>query len=177
MSTKSVVLGDAAVTLPLTDAAVVEAFKATMTKQLADAAAAFDKMKEEKDAEIGELKTKKKQLEDAKVTPAALTKMIADRVALEQRVRLLDSAIVCDGVSDDDLRRNAVIASLGDEVLTDASAAEIGGMFKALTHTNDGANDTVRDAFRARPISDGRDNNLWSDAVAASAGVTFKKGR
>lgn len=176
MSTKHVVLGDAAVTVPLADAAIIEAFKASLTKQLADAKLDFAKMAEEKDEEIGKQKTKNKQLEDAKITPEKLTKMIADRVALEQNVKNLDDSIICDGVSDEDLRKTAVASKLGDATVADASPAEISGMFKALVHSNDGADDSVRDAFRSRPVNDSRDNQ-WSDAVAASAGVTFKKGR
>lgn len=177
MTTKHVVLGDAAVTVPLADAAAIEAYKATMVKQLSDAKADLTKMTEEKDEEIGKLKGKNKMLEDAAVTPEKLTKLIADRVALEQQVKLLDSTIICDGVTDAALRKAAVAAKLGDEAVADAPDAEIVGMFKTLQRTHDGADDSVRDALKSRALGDSRDNHGWSDAVAARAGVTFKKGQ
>lgn len=176
MSTKVVVLGDSAVTVALTDAAAIESFKASMIKQISDAQAETKKVEEEKDEEIGKLKAAKKVLEDAAITPAKLSKMIADRVALETSVKALDSAIVCDGVSDAELRKAAVVAKLGDAAVEGASEAEINGMFKAVRHAADSApDDTVRDALRSRPIGD-QAAGLWNQNIADAAGVKFKKG-
>lgn len=172
MTTKVVVLGDAAVTVALTDALIVETFRNHLQKQLTDAAYDFEKMKKEKDEEIGNLKAKKKILEDAAITPASLSKMITDRVALEGKVKLLDAAIVCDGVSDEELQKKAVIARLGDEAVLDASTAQIQGMFRALTIQT--PNDSVRQALQGQNITDSATGS-WSDGIAASAGVTFKK--
>lgn len=174
MTTKTVVLGDAAVSVAIADAAAVEAFKTTMLKRVADAEAMVEKTKEEKDEEIGKLKAEKKVLEDAAVTPAKLTKMIADRVALETSVKALDAAIVCDGVSDADLKKAAVIAKLGDAAVADASEAEISGMFKAISRVADAPDDRVRDALRGQKINDAAPG-VWSTKVADAAGVKFKK--
>lgn len=172
MTTKTVVLGDSAVTLPLADAAALESFKATVTKDLADAKAKLAETEEE----LGELKAKAKQLEDAAMTPEKLTKLIADRVALEGQVKMLDGTIVCDAVADADLRKAAVIAKLGDEAVKDASDAEVMGMFKALVTAQDGVKDD-----RMRSIIGGQQRfadggaDLWGDSVAVAAGVKFKK--
>lgn len=176
MSTKSVVLGDSAVVVPLADAIQIEAFKDSMLKKLADAEAAKDKMAADKDEELGKLKAKNKQLEDAAMTPAKLTKLIADRVALEGQVKALAPATVCDSIPDEDLRRAAVVAVLGDSAVVDASAAEINGMFKALvTSQATKMDDSVRTAISSRPVQDAAVGG-WTDAVAAKAGVRFKKG-
>lgn len=175
MTTKTVVLGDAAVNVAIADAGAVEAFKTTMLKRVADAEEALEKTEKEKDEEIGKLKAQKKVLEDDAITPAKLTKLIADRVALETQVKALDSQIVCDGVSDADLKKAAVIAKLGDAAVADASEAEISGMFKAISRVADAApNDSVREALRGQRITDSAPG-VWSTKVADSAGVKFKK--
>lgn len=171
MTAKTVVLGDSAVTIPLADAAVIEAFKADMTKRVADAEAKLAETEEE----LGKIKAQKKKLEDEQMTADKLSKLIADRVALEGQVKALDDSIVCDAVSDADLRKAAVIAKLGDEAVKDASDAEVTGMFKALIAAKDSAkDDKMRSAILGqRRIADGAD--VWSDSVASAAGVKFKK--
>lgn len=176
MSTKSVVLGDSAVVLPIADANVIEAYKADMTKKIADALFEKKKSDDEKDEEIGKLKAEKKTMEDAAVTPAKLTAMIADRVALEQQVKLIDAKIVCDNVADSDLRKAAVVSVLGDSAVLDATPAEINGMFKAVNAAKQTApNDSVRNALGSHKFIDAGVQG-WGDSVAKAAGVMFKKG-
>lgn len=175
MTMKTVVLGDSAVQVTVEDAQHIEAYRNSMTRQLADAAKSKKDMEEEKDEEIGKLKGEAKTLKDAVITPEKLSKMIADRVALETTARVLDAAVVCDGVSDDDLRKAVVIAKLGDAAIADASPAEIVGMFKALSATK--VNDTVRSAIGDSAVSNSNLNaGVWGDAIAKAAGVQFKKG-
>lgn len=177
MSTKVVVLGDTAVTVPVADAAAIEAYKATLQKQLADAKAKNEDELAKKDEELGELKAKNKQLQDAAVTPDKLAKLIADRTALEAAARPLlgDSADGITQLSDADVRRTAVAARLGDAAVEGASDAEISGMFRAITmdHAND---DPVREAVRSKSFHDASMQTGFSDRVAAAAGVTFRKG-
>ncbi len=123
-----------------------------------------------KDEEIGTLKADLKKAQDA--TNIDVSKLVADRVALETQVRAIDSTIDPTGKSDDDLRKATVAAKLGDEMVKDAQPAEITGMFKALT--KDTKNDTVRDALMTQDRS--TVNDAWNDNVFASAGVTVKKG-
>ncbi|TBB27327.1 DUF2213 domain-containing protein [Rhizobium ruizarguesonis] len=85
-----------------------------------------------KDEEIGTLKAENQKLKDAAPKPADLDKLVADRAALVTTIRAIDSKIEVSGVSDSDLRRAAVKAKLGDEMVKDASDAEISGMFKAI---------------------------------------------
>lgn len=85
-----------------------------------------------KDEEIGTLKAENQKLKDAAPKPADLDKLVADRAALVTTIKAIDSKIEVSGVSDSDLRRAAVKAKLGDEMVKDASDAEITGMFKAI---------------------------------------------
>lgn len=169
MSTKVVVLGDSAVTVELAEANIIETFKAGLLKKLSDADTALAA----KDEEIGGLKAQVKTLTDAAMTPEKLAAAVADRVALEQTAKLIDASIDCAGVSDAELRKKAVTAKLGGEVVKDASDAEISGMFKALSRAT--VNDTVRDVLRTATVTDSA-NGGWGDKVAAAAGIKFKKG-
>lgn len=85
-----------------------------------------------KDEEIGTLKADLKKAQDAALKPADLDKLVADRATLVATVKAIDSKIVVDGKTEADLRKAAVAAKLGDEMVKDASDAEIAGMFKAL---------------------------------------------
>lgn len=176
MTTKTVVLGDSAVQVLIADAAAVEAFKVSAAQKIADAEFKAKKDKEESDEEIGKLKAKNKLLEDAAITPAKLTQMIADRVALEATAKTVADSIVTDGLSDDDVRKAAVVARLGDAAVADASASEINGMFKALTISAPKVDDSVRHAIGDAAAHDTR-GGVWGDSVAAAAGVKFKKGK
>lgn len=172
MSTKTVVLGDSAVTVPLTDAAAIESFKAAMTKRVTDTETKLAETEEE----LGKTKAEKKKLEDDQVTDAKLSKLIADRVALEGQVKALDDSIVCDSVSDADLRKAVVTAKLGDAAVKDASEAEVKGMFRALVAAQDSTKDDkmrVNLSGQRRVTDAGPD--AWSDQVASMAGVKFKK--
>lgn len=85
-----------------------------------------------KDEEIGTLKADLKKALDAAPKAADLDKLVADRAALVETVKMIDAKIDVAGKSDADLRRAAVVSKLGDELAKDASDAEIGGMFKAI---------------------------------------------
>lgn len=109
------------------------ASKATATDTAHVAAiAAKDAVIVTKDEEIGTLKADLKKAQDAALKPADIDKLVADRAALLGTVKAIDAKIDPAGKSDADLRKAAVAAKLGDEMVKDASDAEIIGMFKAL---------------------------------------------
>ena len=58
-------------------------------------------------------------------------RLVADRAVLVQIVRAIDAKIEIKG-SDADLRRAAVKAKLGDDMIKDASDDMVTGMFKAI---------------------------------------------
>ncbi|MFT4076858.1 MAG: DUF2213 domain-containing protein [Asticcacaulis sp.] len=100
--------------------------------RIADADKAHNTAIATKDEEIGTLKADLKKAQDAAPKATDLDKMVADRAALVETVKLIDAKIDVAGKSDADLRRAAVVSKLGDELAKDASDAEIGGMFKAI---------------------------------------------
>jgi hypothetical protein len=104
----------------------------TARKALSDAQADHAKALAAKDTEIGTLKADLKKAQDAVPQPGDIDKLVADRATLVATVKAIDAKIAVDGKSDVELRRAAVAAKLGDEMVKDASDAEVAGMFKAV---------------------------------------------
>ena len=127
----SVVLGDKAVSVSADAARDIEAFKADQAKALSDAEAKHAAEITKKDEEIGTLKADNKKLEDDAMTPEKVSKLVADRVALEADAKKIAKDVDTKGLSDADVRKAAVAAACGDDMVKDASADEIAGMFKA----------------------------------------------
>lgn len=98
-----------------------------------------------KDEEIGKLKADLKTAQDA--AKIDVDKLVADRAELVELVKAIDAKIETAGKTDADLRKAAVAAKLGDEMVKDASEAEILGMFKAVA--KDAKADPVADVIRA----------------------------
>lgn len=146
---KTVVLGDAAVQVALTDVAAVEAFKASASQKLVDAKASHDAAITAKDEEIGQLKADLKKAQDA--ANIDVDALVVARTELLAQVHAIDSKIESKGKTDAELRKAAVASKLGDSFVVDASDAEIAGMFKAI----------AKDAKPQNPV-----------ATALKAGVT-----
>lgn len=85
----------------------------TAIKTAADAAATEAKKTiEARDAEVATLK---KQLEDAKLTPAKLDELVKDRADIVGKARtILGDKLTVDGKTDADIRRQVVDAKMGD---------------------------------------------------------------
>lgn len=135
-----------------TDAGAAAIEKLTRDRQsaealMADADRAHKSAIARKDEEIGTLKAEVQKLKDKALKPEDLDRMVADRAALVATVRAIDGGIEIRG-SDADLRRAAVRARLGDELVKDASDAEVSGMFKAISRDVK-PGDPIRDALRA----------------------------
>ena len=101
-----------------------------------------------KDEDIGKLKADLKTAQDA--ANVDIDQLVADRAALVDQVRAIDAKIDPKGKSDADLRKAAVATRLGDEMVKDASDAEVLGMFKAVTKDARPA-DPVRQAMKDAP--------------------------
>lgn len=114
----------------------------------------------EKDEEIGGLKADLKKARDNAITPEKLDAAVADRVALVTAAKAIDKDLDPTGMTDAEIRRAAVAKRFGDEMVSDASDAEIAGMFKAAQ--KDAKADPVRSAITALPDAVG-------DAQAAKA--------
>lgn len=92
-----------------------------------------------KDAEIVTLK---KQLDDSKLTPQQLDKLVSDRVATVTRAKsILGDAVVVEGKTEADIRRQVVASKLGD-VAKDWNDDMVTASFNTLTVTDAGNNST-----------------------------------
>ena len=132
-----------------------------------------------KDEEIGTLKAENQKLKDAAPKPADLDKLVADRAALVTTIKAIDSKIEVSGVSDSDLRRAAVKAKLGDEMVKDASDAEITGMFKAIAKdvkTADPFATVVKDGLKQADPSNSNAAHSAMVSDMSTAWMTQNKG-
>ena len=136
-------------------------------KALADAETAHTTTIADKEEEIGTLKADKKTLEDAAVTPEKMTKMIADRVALESVVKSVDSKIETSNVSDSDLRKAVVSAVYGEDMVKDATDAELTGMFKAAAKDAMQDKDSFADAHKNGVIH--KTSDAWASFLPKEA--------
>ena len=98
----------------------------------------------DKDTEIGELKVKLADAEKAIPDAAAMTKMVADRVTLETTAKRIAPNVDPANLSDADLRKAAVAAVHGEDMVKDADDAEIIGMFRLAANAKA---DPTREAF------------------------------
>lgn len=160
----TVVLGDKAVQVAATDAAVFEQFKTDSAKALSDAESKHTAAIAAKDEEIGKLKVDLKAAQDAAVID--VDALVSARSELVGKVKAIDAKIEVTGKSDADLRKAAVAAKLGDAMVADASEAEIAGMFKAISGT--AASNPVADAIKGGVKAVGDDATAMNDAHSKS---------
>lgn len=113
----------------------------TLSQQVADAKTAHDaaiaklttEHKTAIDAKDAEITTLKKQLEDSKMTPERIEQMVADRSVMLQKAKaILGDKLVADKKSDAEIRRQVVLAKLGDTA-KDWSDDQIKISFDTLT--------------------------------------------
>lgn len=153
----------------LSDADAVAAAVTKLQDQAKASADEADEYKKKMAAKDGEIAALTKQLADAKAAaePAAIDKLVADRAALVSTVKALDSAIVTDGKTDAQIRRELVEAKLGDvgKALDDAA---IPGAFAVLA--KDAEKAEAKDAIvqlqkPANALAD-REMKAFADSVA-----------
>lgn len=152
MNTRTVMVDGLSVETTDQGAAAIEKLgkeRDTARSALSDAEKAHKVTLDAKDEEIGKLKVDLQAAKDSAPKPEMLDKMVADRAELVGTIKAIDSKIEVSGKSDADLRRAAVRSKLGDEMVKDASDAEVNGMFKAISKTVD----PVRDALAGGIVS------------------------
>lgn len=118
-------------------------------------------MVQNKDAEIVTLKT---QLEESKLSPQALDKLVTDRVATVSRAKaIIGDVLIVDGKTDADMRRQVVFAKLGDQA-KDWNDDMIKASFNTLTTTvTDGGNNLSH----AATLINLNNNNSGDPRIAA----------
>lgn len=168
--TKTVILGDAAVTVPVTDAVAIEAFKALSAKTLADAEAANEAALAEKDVELAKLQA---QLDDAKakvLSDADIDAKVAARSELVATAKAIAPEVKTDGLKDADIRKAVVTAKLGDAAIADKSEAYIDARFDILAEgsvQNNPVRDSILGGIQTFGDEDAKQmNDAHSDYVA-----------
>ncbi|MFY0735626.1 DUF2213 domain-containing protein [Aurantimonas sp. NFXS3] len=147
----TVVVGDSAVQIAASDAAKLEAFKASMTRALADAENAHTVAVAAKDEEIAKAHA---ALDDAKgkiLSDADLDKRVQDRGDLVALAGAIAKDVKTTGVSDADIRKAVVVAKLGDAAVEGKSAAYVDARFDILAEDAKKGTDPV-----ARALADGK---------------------
>lgn len=132
MTTRTIIVDGISIVTTDQGAQVIEKKQVEINKLTGDASAHVAVV-QAKDNEIGELKVKLQKALDAVPTGAALDKMVADRTSLIADARALSKDLAFEGLSDSQIRKAAVAAVYGDDLVKDASDAEIAGMFRAAT--------------------------------------------
>lgn len=152
---RTVAVGDEAVETTDAGARAIDKLKAQIVAKdaaISDAAKAHADTIAAKDEDIGKLKADLKAAQDA--AKVDIDQLVADRAALVDQVRAIDAKIDPKGKSDADLRKAAVATRLGDEMVKDASEAEVLGMFKAIAKDAKPV-DPVRKAMQdGKPVED-----------------------
>lgn len=171
MTNRTLMVDGLSVELADKDAQIVQRALDGFNKQIVDlqTAAGEDKATiAAKDTEIGTLKVELQKAKDAALKPEDVDKLVADRSALVDTVKLIDSKIEIKG-TDADLRRAAVKSKLGDEMVSGASDAEVSGMFKAIAKDAKPADPFARvvaDGLHQNLDGAGSENKAWNDSVS-----------
>lgn len=137
MPSMKIKIGDAEV--EVTDGAAVAVAVGTLNQRLTDAetkvgslTGEVSTLKGQIEAKDGEIVALNAKLVDAEVTPAKLQALADARADVIGKAKVLAPALVTDGKTDADIRKEAVTAKLGDAA-TSMSDAAIEGAFTALT--------------------------------------------
>lgn len=171
MTNRTLMVDGLSVELADKDAQIVQRAIDGFNKQIADLQAAAGEHKvaiAAKDTEIGTLKVDLKKAQDAALKPEDVDKLVADRAALVDTIKLIDSKIEIKG-SDADLRRAAVKAKLGDEMIKDASDDMITGMFRAIAKDAkpvDQFANVLKDGIKPTPTLTADEDKAWAASVA-----------
>ena len=123
-----------------TDADAIEQFKKDSAQALEEAKAES----KQKDERIGELTAELAQAKDA--ANIDVDQLVAARTELVTQVKAIDANIDPKGLTDAELRKEAVKSKLGDKAIEGASDDVITGMYRALTLAAPSAN-PVRDSI------------------------------
>ena len=177
MSTKIVMVDGLQVETTEAGAAAISKLQADAGKIAADLTAANTRigtLTADLSAKDGEIAALKAQVADAALTPDKLDAAVRARGAVVDAAKKIFPAVVVDGKSDGDIRRQAVAHKLGDAAAAFNDDA-VAGAFKALADAapaSPATGGTMRDAFAAKPatvsVEDAqkREADAWSKNVS-----------
>ncbi len=166
---KAVVLGDSVAQVAIADAPAVEAFKAAVRKQLADAETAHTAAMDAANAALAKAEAERDDALAKVLSDADLDKRVADRADLIAKAKAVAPDVKTAGLGDAAIRRAVVEAKFGDAVAGKADAY-IDARFDMLVEAGgaDPLRQSLKDGAKPQTATDG-----W-DAAMASAGVKVK---
>lgn len=180
---KTVVLGDKAVQVAVSDVAAIEAFKADAAKTLSDAKAAHDAAVAAKDAELAKKDAEIDALKAKVLDEKALDAKVQARADLITVAKSIAKDIKTEGLTDAAIRKAVVSAKLGDAAIAGKPDAYIDARFDILAEeasknpdpfanaVRDGVTAPVNitDASKAYEAMLQRDRNAWQGNQKESA--------
>lgn len=172
MTMKSLVLGDAAVQVADADAGKVEAYKAQVAKDAANAKAEADAKLSDKDKELAKKDAELNELKKKQVSDADLDARVQARAKLVGDARAIVKDYDSTGKSDAAIRRDVVTQSGRFPVSDSTSESYIDAAFDLLsagaatTPVSDGVRTALLDS---KPASG--DDALWGKALDALPGA------
>lgn len=129
---KTVVLGDKAVQVAVSDVAAIEQFKLDSAKALADAKADHDKALAAKDAELAKKDAELDAVKAKVLSDADLDKRVQARADLISTAKAIAKDVKTEGLTDAAIRKAVVAAKLGDAAIADKAEAYIDARFDIL---------------------------------------------
>lgn len=162
-SLKTVVLGDAAVQVSVSDVAAIEQFKTNSAKALSDAKAEHKTAIDAKDAELAKLQAKLDDAEGKVLSAEDVDKLVADRSDLLTAAKSIAPEVKTEGLKDAEIRKAVVVAKLGDAAVADKSEAYIDARFDILVESASKEN-PVRDAINSNAHSHVYNDTEFGDA-------------
>jgi uncharacterized protein len=105
-----------------------------LKKKIAELQARLKELEKTGDTKDGEIIGLTKKLADAEWTPAKIDEAVRNRLELFERARrALGDKLVTDGKTDAEIKREVVVAEIGDEEAQAMSDEAIAGVFRAVT--------------------------------------------
>jgi hypothetical protein len=147
MTERTLVIDGVNITLEDKDSQILERYLATLTTKFGDSDSKIAEMKKAIDTKDGEIIGLTKKLADAEWTPAKIDEAVRNRLELFERARrALGDKLVTDGKTDAEIKREVVVAEIGDDEAKAMSDEAVSGVFRAVTRetkTNDGLRRTA----------------------------------
>ncbi|WLS01734.1 DUF2213 domain-containing protein [Shinella oryzae] len=166
---KTVVLGDKAVQVAVSDVAAIEAFKADAAKTLSDAKAAHNAAVAAKDAELAKKDAEIDALKAKVLDEKALDAKVQARADLISVAKSIAKDVKTEGLTDADIRKAVVVAKLGDAALAGKPEAYIDARFDILAEDAKANPDpfaaVVRDGLKPTGDAHSQANDAWNKSV------------
>lgn len=175
---KTVVIGDKAIEVALSDAHELKAHLASLEAAQAQRDAGHKAELDARDAELAKRDAEIEALKKAQLDADAVSRLVADRVALETNGRKLADSVDPAGLTDADYKRAVVAELRGADAVDGKSEAYVDAAFDFAVDTADATDaDPVRKAIASRDGTTtdaaGARDKAYADYVASLNSGTY----